>query len=114
MCLEQEDNMGILKYTVAESNNLKLGQNGFDVIPEHDSTKQLPGEGSVWVALKCVAAITPGTTAYADQFCQITATVENGDALSQTFLQPGDIIYGRFNAVVNHTNSNAKLLGYRG
>ena len=30
------------------------------------------------------------------------------------FLQPGDIVYGRFTGVVNHTNSNATLLGYRG
>ena len=36
------------------------------------------------------------------------------DALTSVFLQPGDIVYGRFTGVVNHTNSNATLLGYRG
>tara|TARA_R110000824_G_scaffold107621_5_gene254000 strand:+ start:5169 stop:5489 length:321 start_codon:yes stop_codon:yes gene_type:complete len=105
--------MALHKYTAAEAANLQLFQNGFDVVGEHNSTAKTPGEGSYWVALQCVAAVTPGTTAYTAQFCQITATCNTGDALTSVFLQPGDTIYGQFTGVVNHTNSNATLLGYR-
>jgi hypothetical protein len=105
--------MALHKYTAAEAANLQLFQNGFDVVGEHNSTAQTPDEGSYWVALQCVAAVTPGTTAYTAQFCQITATSNTGDDLTSVFLQPGDTIYGQFTSVVNHTNSNATLLGYR-
>ena len=101
-------------YSGNEVANLSIGQNGFDIVAEHDSNTQTPDQGSVWVALKCLAAVTPGTTAYSAQFVQLTATCENGDALTSVFLQPGDIVYGRFTGVINHTNSNATLLGYRG
>ena len=105
--------MALHKYSAAEAANLQLFQNGVDIVGEHNSNAQTPDEGSYWVALQCVAAVTPGTTAYASQFCQITATVNIGDALTSVFLQPGDTIYGQFTGVVNHTNSNATLLGYR-
>ena len=43
-----------------------------------------------------------------------SATSQIGDDLGTVFLRPGDVIFGRFTGVVNHTNSNATLLGYRG
>jgi len=105
---------GPSKYTVQESNNLKLGQGGFDVVAEHDSNTQSPASGS-WIALQCVAAVTPGSTAYSAQFVQLVSAASNiGDNLGAVFLQPGDVIYGNFSGVVNHTNSNATLLAYRG
>lgn len=106
---------GIQKYTVQESNNLKLGQAGFDVIGEHNTNAQLSGSTHNWVALKCIAAVTPGSTAYSAQFVQLVkATSAIGDDLGTVFLQPGDVIYGNFDSVINHTNSNATLIGYRG
>ena len=105
---------GIQKYTVQESYNLSLGQGGFDVVAEHDTNTQAPDSGC-WIALQCVAAVTPGSTAYASQFVQIVSATSNiGDDLGAVFLQPGDIIYGNFSGVVNHTNSNATLLAYLG
>ena len=101
-------------YTVAESNNLLIGQNGFDVVAEHNTNTQSPDDGC-WIALKCIAAVTPGSTAYTAQFVQIVSAASNiGDDLGTVFLQPGDIIYGNFSGVVNHTNSNATLIAYRG
>ena len=105
---------GLQKYTVQEGVNARNGQAGFDVVGEHDTNSQTPGSGS-WVALQCVAAVTPGSTAYSSQFVQIVSASSNiGDDLGAIFLQPGDIIYGNFASVVNHTNSNATLLAYRG
>ena len=109
---------GVHKYNTSEALILQLGQAGFDVVGEHDSTTQSPpdenGRAGVWIALQCLAAVTPGSTAYASQFCQLTAACNEGDDLTSVFLQPGDIIYGSFSGVVNHTNSNATLLAYRG
>ena len=105
---------GMHKYTVAEGVNLQLGQNGLDVVAEHDTNTQSPGSGS-WIALQCVAAVTPGTTAYSAQFVQIVSAASNiGDDLGTIFLSPGDVVHGNFSGVVNHTNSNATLIAYRG
>ena len=105
---------GLQKYSVQEGINARNGQAGFDVIGEHDTNSQSPGSGN-WIALQCVAAVTPGSTAYSAQFVQLVSASSNiGDDLGAVFLQPGDIIYGNFESVVNHTNSNATLLGYRG
>ena len=105
---------GIHKFTVAEGVNAQIGQGGFDVVAEHNTNTQSPDSGQ-WIALKCIAAVTPGTTAYTSQFVQIVSAASNiGDDLGTVFMQPGDIIYGNFSGVVNHTNSNATLLAYRG
>jgi len=101
-------------YTVAESNNLLIGQNGFDVVAEHNTNTQSPDDGC-WIALKCIAAVVPTGTAYSSQFVQLVSAASNiGDNLGTVFLQPGDIIYGNFSGVVNHTDSNATLIAYRG
>ena len=105
---------GLHKYTVQEGTNLQLGQAGFDVVAEHDTNTQSPDSGS-WIALQCVAAVTPGSTAYASQFVQIVSAASNiGDNLGTVFLENGDVIYGNFSGVVNHTNSTATLIAYRG
>jgi|TARA_B100000519_G_scaffold76485_1_gene65984 hypothetical protein len=103
------------KYSAQEAANLEIGQAGFDVVAEHDSNSQTPDHSGSWIALQCVAAVTPGSTAYSAQFVQLVSATSNvGDNLGAVFLQPGDIIYGNFSAVVNHTNSNATLIAYRG
>lgn len=110
---------GIHKYTVQEGINARNGQAGFDVIPEHDSNVITPGHGGIWIALQCVAKTAPVTDytsgTAAGLMVRITAAVTNlGDDLGATFMQPGDIIYGNFASVVNHTDSTAKLIAYRG
>jgi len=114
---------GIHKYTVQEGINVRNGQGGFDIVPEHNSTVQTPGHGGIWIALQCVAKTAPSTTrdytsnshAEAALMVRITAAVTNlGDDLGETFMQPGEVIYGNFASVVNHTDSTAKLIAYRG
>tara|TARA_R110000824_G_scaffold110418_1_gene258374 strand:+ start:2382 stop:2708 length:327 start_codon:yes stop_codon:yes gene_type:complete len=105
---------GIHRQTVQEGINARNGQGGLDVVAEDNTASQTPGSGD-WIALQCVAAVTPASTAYNLQFVQIVSAVSNiGDNLGTIFLQPGDIIYGNFASVINHTNSNATLLAYRG
>ena len=109
--------VGINGYTVQEGINLQLGQAGFDVVSEHDSTVQTPGHGGNWVALQCVAKTAPVGIADAGAILmvRITAAVTNtGDDLGATFMQVGDVIYGNFASVVNHTDSTAALIAYRG
>ena len=108
---------GLQKYSVQEGINARNGQAGFDVVAEHDSTVQTPGHGGHWIALQCVAKTAP--LAVADTgallMVRITAAVSNiGDDLGATFMQPGDKIYGNFASVVNHTDSTAMLIAYRG
>ena len=109
--------VGLQKYTVQEAQNAGLGQAGFDVVAEHDSTVQTPGHGGHWVALQCVAKTAPAAVADAGALLmvRITAGVTNiGDDLGATFMQVGDIIHGNFASVVNHTDSTAQLIAYRG
>ena len=108
---------GLHQYTVQEGINAQLGQAGFDIVPEHNSTVQTPGHGGRWVALQCVAITAPVGIADAGAILmvRITAAVTNvGDDLGATFMQVGDIIYGDFASVVNHTDSTAALIAYRG
>ena len=108
---------GLHQYTVQEATNAQLGQAGFDVVAEHDSDVQTPGHGGRWVALQCVAKTAPVAVADAGALLmvRITAAVTNiGDDLGATFMQVGDIIYGDFASVVNHTDSTAALIAYRG
>ena len=108
---------GLHQYTVQEGINAQLGQAGFDVVAEHDSDVQTPGHGGRWVALQCVAKTAPVGIADAGAILmvRITAAVTNeGDDLGATFMQVGDVIYGDFASVVNHTDSTAALITYRG
>ena len=108
---------GLHQYTVQEATNAQLGQAGFDVVAEHDSDVQTPGHGGRWVALQCVAKTAPAAVADAGALLMvnITAAVTNvGDDLGATFMQVGDVIYGDFASVVNHTDSTAALIAYRG
>ena len=108
---------GLHQYTVQEGINAQLGQVGFDVVAEHNSTAQTPGHSRRWIALQCVAKTAPVGIAdgAAILMVRITAAVTNvGDDLGATFMQVGDIIYGDFASVVNHTDSTATLIAYRG
>ena len=100
----------IHKYTAKEAANLLLGQNGFDVIAEHDTTVAAPDTGS-WVAIQALGKDSSGTT----EFLKLKVTSNVGDGIDSFFnLIPGEILYGNFSGIVNHTDSTAVCIAYRG
>jgi len=65
--------MSLYKYTEKEAANLLIGQNGFDVIAEHDTTVVAPDTGS-WVAIQALGKDSSGTT----EFLKIKVTSNVG------------------------------------
>ena len=102
--------MSLYKYTEKEASNLLMGQNGFDVIGEHDTTVVNPDTGS-WVAIQALGKDSSGTT----EFLKLKVTCNVGDNIDSFFnLIPGEILYGNFSGIVNHTDSTAVCIAYRG
>jgi len=102
--------MSLYKYTEKEAANLLIGQNGFDVIAEHDTTVVNPDVGS-WIAIQALGKDTSGTT----EFLKIKVLSNVGDNIdSFVNLIPGEILYGNFNGIINHTDSTAVCIAYRG
>ena len=102
--------MSLYKYTVKEAANLLIGQNGFDVIGKHNTTVVTPDTGS-WVAVQALGKDSSGTT----EFLKIKVTSNVGDDISAFVnLIPGEILYGNFSGIVNHTDSTAECIAYRG
>ena len=103
--------MSLHKYTANESLNLLIGQNGFDVIGEHDTTVVAPDTGT-WVAIQALGKDSSGTT----EFLKLKVTSNIGDDITSAFfnLIPGEILYGNFSGIVNHTDSTAVCIAYRG
>ena len=102
--------MSLYKYTQKEAANLLIGQNGFDVIAEHNTTVVTPDTGS-WVAVQALGKDSSGTT----EFLKIKVTSNVGDDISAFVnLIPGEILYGNFSGIVNHTDSTAVCISYRG
>ena len=75
---------GVQKYTVQESNNLKLGQNGFKELASAGNT----GDGN-FVAFYVTGAV-------ATDVATIAATSHVGDDLTATPFLAGSIVYGPF------------------
>ena len=102
--------MSLYKYTEKEASNLLIGQNGFDVSGEHDTTVANPDTGS-WVAIQALGKDSSGTT----EFLKLKVTCNIGDNIDSFFnLIPGEILYGNFSGIVNHTDSTAVCIAYRG
>ena len=102
--------MSLYKYTEKEAANILIGQNGFDVIGVHDTTVVTPDTGS-WVAIQALGKDSSGTT----EFLKIKVTSNIGDNIDAFVnLIPGEILYGNFSGVVNHTDSTAVCIAYRG
>ena len=103
--------MSLHKYTANEALNLLIGQNGFDVIAEHDTTVVAPDTGT-WVAIQALGKDSSGTT----EFLKLKVTSNTGDDITSAFfnLIPGEILYGNFSGIVNHTDSTAVCIAYRG
>ena len=101
---------GLYKYTAKEASNLLIGQNGFDVIAEHNTNTINPETGS-WIAIQALGKDTEGTT----EFLKLKVTSNIGDDIGSFFsLIPGEILYGNFSGIINHTDSTAVCIAYRG
>ena len=102
---------GLYKYTAKEASNLLLGQNGFDLIAEHDTNTVNPDTGS-WIAIQ---ALGKGGCDAAVEFLKLKVTTNIGDDITSFFYMiPGEILYGNFNGIINHTDSTATCIAYRG
>lgn len=102
---------GLYKYTAKEASNLLLGQNGFDLIAEHDTNTSTPDTGS-WIAIQ---ALGRGGGDAAVEFLKLKVTTNIGDDITSFFYMiPGEILYGNFNGIINHTDSTATCIAYRG
>ena len=83
--------MSLYKYTQKEAANLLIGQNGFDVIPTHNTTVVNPDTGS-WIAIQALGKDSSGTT----EFLKIKVTSNIGDDISSFVnLIPGVIVTGK-------------------
>ncbi len=91
-------NEGITKYTVQESNNLKLGQLGFDLISEGDGAQT-----GNWVAV-----YNPDAAAIL-----VDLTLAIGDSVTALSLCSNGVIYGQFTTVECETGGKS-LIAYRG
>ena len=88
---------GIHKYTVAESNNLQIGQGGFDLVAQGSA------ENGQWVAI-----YNPDAAAI-----QIDTVSPVGDSLTNFSLLSGHTIYGNFTTVTVDTAGKSAIC-YRG
>ena len=103
--------MSLHKYRINEALNLLIGQNGFDVITEHDTNTSTPDTKS-WVAIQALGKDSSGTT----EFLKLKVTSNIGDDITSAYfnLIPGEILYGNFSGIINHTDSTAVCIAYRG
>ena len=104
--------MSLYKYSAQEASNLLIGQNGFDVIAEHDTNYSNPSSSNhSWIAIQALGKDSSGTT----EFLKLKVQSNIGDDVSSFFnLIPGEILYGNFSGILNHTDSTAVCIAYRG
>ena len=96
---------------ILAASNLLLGQNGFDLIAEHNTNTSTPDTGS-WIAIQ---ALGKGGGDAAVEFLKLKVTTNIGDDITSFFYMiPGEILYGNFNGIINHTDSTATCIAYRG
>lgn len=95
---------GVQKYTVQESNNLKLGQNGFKELASAGNT----GDGNFVAFYVTGAAATDVAT--------IAATSHVGDDLTATPFLAGSIVYGPFKKITmsSPTDADVHVICYYG
>lgn len=101
------------KYNVQESNNVALGQAGFDVL----GSQADPHTGS-WFAVKAVGAITllgNLLTSAGDDILVAESDPDNsGTEPSGFIIEDGEILYGPFTSVtVIAVNAGGSLIAYR-
>ena len=98
---------GINSYTVQESNNLKLGQGGWDIVTNAEITAHTYIAITILVGTEVISGNTASGT--------VTATsvdTDLGDSLSTLEVPVGCTIYGKWSAVTIGANDTAIV--YRG
>ena len=95
---------GIHKYTVAESNGLKLGQGGFTELDSAGNT----GDGYF-----CAFYVTGADAA---DVATVAATCHIGDAMTATPFLAGSMVYGAFKKITmsSPTDTDVHVLCYYG
>ena len=95
---------GLLKYTVAESNNLLLGGNGIEELTSAGSS----ASGNF------IAFYVTG--AAATDKCTVAATCHIGDNLTATPVLQGTLVYGPFRQITmsSPTDADVHVLCYYG
>ena len=95
---------GIHKYTVSESNNLQLGQNGFTELTTAGNT----GDGTF-----CAFYVTGAAAA---DVATVAATCHIGDAMTATPFLQGTLVYGAFKKITMSapTDGDVHVLCYHG
>ena len=95
---------GLHKYTVAESNNLLLGQNGFIELDSAGNT----GDGYF-----CAFYVTGAAAA---DVATVAATCHTGDGLTATPFLAGSMVYGAFKKITmsSPTDADVHVLCYYG
>jgi len=99
---------GILKYSVVESNNLALGQAGFDVLADNSTTAasdEWTG-GTHWVAIKALGGDVAIGAA--------TVTGQGDDVAGTLTISDGDILYGVFTTIHVNAANAGDCIAYRG
>ena len=96
-----------MKYSVAEANNLQLGQGGYDIVTNATVNSHIYIAITILVGSEVIADNTASGT--------VTATVVDtsiGDSLSSLEVPVGCTIYGRWSSVTIGANDTAIV--YRG
>jgi len=96
-----------MKYTVAEANNLQLGQGGYDIV----TNATVNSDTYIAITILVGTEVISGNTASGT----VTATVVDtsiGDSLSTLEVPVGCTIYGRWSSVTLGANDTAIV--YRG
>jgi len=96
-----------MKYSVAEANNLQLGQGGYDIVTNATVNSHIYIAITILVGSEVIGDNTASGT--------VTATVVDtsvGDDLSNLEVPEGCTIYGRWSSVT--IGANDKAIVYRG
>ena len=96
-----------MKYTVAEANNLQLGQGGWDIVTDATVNSHTYIAITVLVGTEVIADNTSSGTVSAT-----SVDTDLGDSLSSLEVPEGCTIYGRWSAVTIGSNDTAIV--YRG
>ena len=103
---------GPSKYTVQESNNLKLGQAGFDVFRNGATPSN---ETGTWVALQALGVSANALVTVHAEVSVGENLADDGSTGEVTLQGGGAPVYGCFNKLVSATiAAGSVLIAYRG
>ncbi len=102
---------GLQHYTVQESNNLQLGQNGFDIFYNGGEPSNTEGN---WVALLGLGTSSSGAVSVHAETAVGDNLSDNGST-GEVTLVTNVVVHGTFNKLVSATiGAGEVLIAYRG